>query len=329
MKVLFLGGKIGLWFFGDLLKMLAENGVEYEMVEPTADPAELTEATKGIGAVITFVPVNEAMIEAFDSSVKGLVVTSIGYDNIDVEAATKRGIKVCNIPDYSTEEVALHSVTMILASLKNLCLYDRTVRAGLWEGRSMVCGRPRHRLSTLTLGFMGFGRIGQKMATMMSGFGVKFIAFDPYLPEKVFKEMNTERVASADEIYQRSDIISINMLLNDETYHMIGSESIAKMKDGVIIVNTARGALLDLESVTKELKNGKIGAVGIDVWEQEPLPADAEILKDDNAIVSPHAAYNSIEANHELRTKSLMTAVQLCKGETPYNCINKKALGLA
>lgn len=194
MKVLLLGGQIGLGFFGDLIKLLAENDVEYSTVEQTTDPAKIAEATKGHGAVITFVPaVTKEMIEAFDSSVKGLVATSIGYDNIDVEAATEKGIKVCNIPDYSTEEVALHSVAMILASVKNLCLYDRSVRSGLWKGRSMVCGRPRHRLSTMTLGFMGFGRIGQKMAEQMSGFGVKFIAYDPYLPENVFKEMNVER----------------------------------------------------------------------------------------------------------------------------------------
>lgn len=328
MKVLFLGGKIGLAFAGDLIHLLADNGVEYDILEPTSDPTILVEATKGHQAVITFVPVNKAMIEAFDSSVKGLIVTSIGYDIIDVEAATKKGIKVCNIPDYGTEEVALHSVAMILASVRNLCLYDKSVRAGLWKGRSMVCGRPRHRLSTMTLGFMGFGRIGQKVATMMSGFGVKFIAYDPYLPDSVFETMKAKRVLSPDEIYAESDIISINMPLNDETYHMIGKDSISKMKDGVIIVNTARGALLDLESVTEELKSGKIGAVGIDVWEQEPVPADAPILKDDNAIVSSHSAFYSIEANIDLRTKSLMTAVQICKGETPYNCINKKAHGI-
>jgi D-3-phosphoglycerate dehydrogenase / 2-oxoglutarate reductase len=330
MKVLLLGGEIGLWFFGDLLKLLEENGVGYSTLEATTDPAEIAEATKEHGAVITFVPaVSKEMIEAFDSSVKGLVVTSIGYDNIDVKAATKKGIRVCNIPDYSTEEVALHSVAMILASVKNLCLHDKSVRAGEWKTRSMVCGRPRHRLSTMTLGFMGFGRIGQEMARMMAGFGVKFIAYDPYLPLHVFDEMNVESVSSPDTIYKHSDIISINMLLNDETYHVIGKDSIAKMKDGVIIVNTARGALLDLESVTRELESGKIGAVGIDVFEEEPIPADHPLLKDENAIVSSHCAYNSIEANLDLRTKSLMTAVKLCKGETPYNCVNKKGLGLA
>lgn len=330
MKVLLLGGKIGLGFFDGYLHLLEESGVGYSTVETTTDPKIISEATKGHQAVITFVPaVTKEMIEAFDSSVKGLVATSIGYDNIDVEAATKKGIKVCNIPDYSTEEVALHSVAMILASVKNLCLYDKTVRSGVWKTRSMVCGRPRHRLSTMTLGFMGFGRIGQEMARMMVGFGLDYIAYDPYLPDSVFKELNVKKASSADEIYEKADIISINMLLNNETYHIIGKDNIAKMKEGVIIVNTARGALVDLESVTKELKSGKIGAVGIDVWEQEPVPSNDEILKDDNAIVSPHCAYNSIEANAELRSKSLMTAVKLCKGETPYNCVNKKGLGLA
>lgn len=330
MKVLFLGGKIGVGFFGDLIQLLGNNGVEYSLMEPTRDTNLIAEATKGHQVVITFVPeVTKEMIEAFDSSVKGLITTSIGYDHIHLETANKKGIMVCNVPDYGIEEVAVHSVAMILGSVRNLCLYDKTVRAGEWKGgRSMVCGRPRHRLSTMTVGFMGFGRIGQAVARMMTGFGVKMIAYDPYLPEHVFEEMGVKRAQVADEIYAAADIISVNMLLNDETYHIIGNESIAKMKDGVIIVNTARGGLLDLESVTKALESGKIGAVGIDVWEAEPVPVDAPILKDNNAIVSPHSAFFSIEANMDLRTKSLMTAVKICKGETPQNCINKKALGL-
>lgn len=330
MKVLLLGGKIGLWFFGDLIQRLADNGVEYSTVEPTIDLNIIAEATKGHQAVISFVPeVSKEMIEAFDNSVKGLITTSIGYDHIHVESATKKGIMVCNIPDYGVEEVAVHSVAMILASVKNLCLYDRALRDGKWtSGKSMLCGRPHHRLSTMTVGFMGFGRIGQAVAIMMSGFGVKIIAYDPYLPESVFKEMGVKRASSTDDIYAEADIISMNMLLNDETYHIINKESIAKMKDGVIIVNTARGALLDLESVTEGLKSGKIGAAGIDVWEEEPVPVDAPILKDDNVVVSPHIAYYSIEANLDLRIKTLMTAIKICKGETLYNCINKKDLEL-
>lgn len=328
MKVLFYGAQIAKMFCGDLFNILDENGVGYDLVEPNGVEA-LAEDSKDHEAVVTFFPLREAEINALADSVKGIVVTSIGYDNIDVTTANKRGIMVCNIPDYCTEEVALHSVTLILASLRNLCLYDRTIREGKWKTRSMVCGRPHHRLSTMTMGFMGFGRIGQKVAQMMAGFGVKFIAYDPYLPESVFTSMNVERAETPDDVYAKSDILSVYMLLNDETYHLIDKESIAKMKDDVIIVNTARGALFDLESVTEGLKSGKIGAAGIDVWENEPVPVDHPILKDDNVTVTPHCAYFSIEANLDLRTKSLMTAVNICKGEVPYNCVNKKALGLA
>ena len=323
-----IGAQIAKMFCGDLFRLLDENNVAYDMVEP-GTPEELTEATRDHEAVITFYPLNEEKVNALADSVKGIVVTSIGYDNIHVEAANKRGIMVCNIPDYCTEEVALHSVTLILACLRNLCLYDRSIREGKWSGRSMVCGRPRHRLSTMTIGFMGFGRIGQRVAKMMSGMDVKFIAYDPYLPEAVFESMGVQRAHTPDEVYAVSDVISIYMLLNDETYHMIGRESIAKMKDGVILVNTARGALFDLDAVTEGLASGKVGAAGIDVWENEPVSPDHPILKDDNAIVSSHCAYFSIEANVDLRTKSLMTAVNICKGEVPYNCVNKKALGLA
>lgn len=328
MKVLFYGGQIAKLFCGDLFSILDENGVGYTLVEPSGLES-LAQDSKGHNAVITFFPLKEEQINVLADSVKGIVVTSIGYDNIDVSAANKRGIMVCNIPDYCTEEVAVHSVTLVLASLRNLCLYDRSVREGKWNSRSMVCGRPHHRLSTMTMGFMGFGRIGQKVAKMMAGFDVKFIAYDPYLPESVFKSMNVERAVSPDDIYEKSDIIAVFMLLNDETYHLIDRKSIAKMKDDVIIINTARGALFDIDSITEELKSGKIGAAGIDVWETEPVPADHPILKDDNVIATSHCAFFSIEANLELRKKSLMTAVNICKGEVPYNCVNKKPLGLA
>lgn len=328
MKVLFVGGKIAGGFFGNLVNMLEDNGIGHSCVEPTDHPEFLTEASEGHEAVITFYPLDADRIAALAPSVKGLIVTSIGYDTIDLAAANARGIMVCNIPDYSTEEVALHSVTLLLASLRNLCLYDRSIREGKWQDRSMVCGRHRHRLSTLTLGFLGFGRIGQKAAEMMSGFGVEMIGYDPYLPDSVFEEKHVKRVSSTNEIYAQSDLISLYMPLNDETYHLIDRDSISQMKDGVIIVNVARGALLNLEAVTEALRDGKIGAAGIDVWEQEPISMDAPVLLEDNAIVTPHCAYFSIESGLDLRKKSLTMAMAICKGEIPYNCVNKSALGI-
>lgn len=327
MKILIYGAEIAKMFFADLLSILDEEGVGYDLVEPDG-PEALALDSKGHEAIITFFELTEELINALDDSVKGIVVTSIGFDNIDVTAANKRGILVCNVPDYCTEEVALHTVTLIIASLRNLCLYDRSIRAGKWEGRSALFGKPRHRLSAMTMGFIGFGRIGQKTAQMMTGFHVKFIAYDPYVPDSVFTSMNVERAGSPDDVYAAADIITVCMLLNDETYHLINRESIAKMKDDAIIVNTARGALFDLESVTEGLKSGKLGAAGIDVWEDEPVPADHPILKDDNVIVSSHCAYYSIESGVDLRKKSLLTAAHICKGEVPVNCVNKKALGL-
>lgn len=327
MKVLIYGAEIAKMFFGDLLAILDEKGVGYDLVEPDG-PQALAKDSKGHEAIITFFEMNEELINALDDSVRGIVVTSIGFDNIDVAAANKRGMLVCNVPDYCTEEVALHTVTLILASLRNLCLYDRSIREGKWEGRSALFGKPRHRLSTLTMGFMGFGRIGQKVAEMMAGFHVKLIAYDPYVPEAVFTSMHVERAASPDDVYAKSDILSVCMLLNDETYHLINKDSIAKMKDDVIVINTARGALFDLDGVTEGLLSGKIGAAGIDVWENEPISVEHPILKDDNVTVSSHCAYFSIESGVDLRKKSLLTAATVCKGEVPVNCVNKKALGL-
>ncbi len=327
MRVLFYGGTYAQVFFKGHLHLLDEAGVEYDLVEP-GTPEALAEVSKGHDAVITFFPLREEAVNSLADSVKAIIVTSIGYDNIDMEAASKRGIMVCNIPDYCIEEVALHSVTLILCALRNICQYDRTIRSGGWKDRSMLCGRAHHRMSTLTMGFLGFGGIGRMVCKQMSGFGVKFVAYDPYVPASVFEEMGVQRVETKDELYAVSDIIGVYLILTDETYHLINEEAIAKMKDDVILVNTARGAIIDLDSVKKGLKSGKIGAVGFDTWEQEPIPADDPILQEDNATITSHCAYFSIEAAIDLRVKCLTTAINVCKGEIPYNCVNKKALGL-
>lgn len=328
MKALFYGSMYAQVFFKGHFHILDEAGVQYDLVDP-GTPEALAEASKDHDVIVTFFPLNEVLINSLSDSVKAIVVTSIGYDNIDVEAANKRGIMVCNIPDYCIEEVALHSVTLILCALRNICQYDRTIRAGGWNDRSMLCGREHHRMSTLTMGFLGFGRIGQMVCKQMSGFGVKFVAYDPYVPDSVFESMNVQRVQTKDEVYAVSNIIGIYLILTDETYHLINAESIAKMKDDVILVNTARGAIIDLDSVKEGLKSGKIGAVGLDTWEKEPIPLDDPILKEDNATITSHCAYFSIESAIELRVKCLNTAINVCKGEVPYNCINKKALGLS
>ncbi len=327
MRVLFYGETYANIFFKGHFHILDNAGVKYHAIDMTT-PDQLAKACNGDNVIITFYPLSKEAIEHLPDSIKAIIVTSIGYDNVDVQAANNRGIMVCNIPDYCVEEVALHSVTLILCALRNICLYDRTIRAGGWKDRSMLCGRPHHRMSTMTMGFLGFGSIGQEVCKQMAGFGVKFVAYDPYVPDSVFEKLGVQRLKTKEELYAVSDIIGIYLLLNEETYHLINEEAISKMKDDVILVNVARGAIIDLDSVKAALKTGKIGAVGLDTWEIEPIAMDDPILQEDNATLTSHCAYFSIEADIDLRVKCLQTAICVCNGEIPYNCVNKKALGL-
>ncbi len=197
------------------------------------------------------------------------------------------------------------------------------VRKGEW---SALGGYPIHRLDTQTFGILGFGRIGREVARLAKVFGFKLVAYDPFLPDKVFEDAEVTRL-TMDELLASSDIISIHVPLSKETKHLVGANAISKMKDGVMIVNTARGGLIDTEALIDAMKSGKVLAAGLDVLETEPLKdPDAEILKLENLIITPHAGANTVEAYSELQRRVADTACRVIKGERPYNIVNKELL---
>ncbi|MDR0880708.1 MAG: C-terminal binding protein [Clostridioides sp.] len=255
-----------------------------------------------------------------------LVRYGIGYDEFDVEAATKRGIKVCNVSKYCIPEVALHATTLILSASRQILHFTTAVRNGLWN-KSL--GNVMKRPSSQTIGLIGFGNISRTVASNLKGIGYNVVAYDPFLPDSVFKENNVVRV-ELDELYKISDIISTHVPQTDETYHILNKSSFEKMKDGVIIVNTARGGLICQEDLIDALDSGKVGAVGLDVLDVEPM-TDVEhtLCKRDNVILTPHIAYNSAEASNELFEQVATTAVAVLNGEVPDNVVNKKALSEA
>ena len=238
----------------------------------------------------------------------------IGFDNVDLKAAADAGIVVTNVPDYSVEEVATHALALILASLRKVVVADGSVRSGTW---SIDNFRPIRRLSTLTVGLVGYGRIARRIAAPLEALGADIIAHDPYLQSGP----DLPPLLELDTVLSRSDIVSLHLPLTDETRGIIGTEALARMKPGAILVNTSRGPLVDLDALGDALRKGTIGAAGLDVFDVEPLDA-SRVEGVPNLIVTPHMAYYSEEALAESQRKAATQVIKVLTGERPDYQVN-------
>ncbi|MBW1646285.1 MAG: phosphoglycerate dehydrogenase [Deltaproteobacteria bacterium] len=215
----------------------------------------------------------------------------IGVDNIDIPAATRRGIVVMNTPQGNTITTAEHTISMMLAMSRNIPQATQSMKAGKWE-KSKFMGK---ELFNKTLGIVGLGNIGSIVADRAQGLKMKVIAFDPFISEERAAKMGIERVG-LDELYRRSDYITVHTPLTKETRHLINKESFAKMKPGVRILNCARGGIIDEQDLYEALKSGQVAGAAFDVFEQEPPPADHPLFSMDNFICTPHLGASTDEA---------------------------------
>jgi D-3-phosphoglycerate dehydrogenase len=223
----------------------------------------------------------------------------VGVDNIDIPAATDHGIAVANVPDYCMEEVANHSIMFLLACAKKLIPLNNAMKEGKWP-RNLL--KPMSCIYGETLGLVGFGRIAQAVASKAKVFGLNVIAYDPYMPEAKARELGV-RLVTLDELVSESDYISVHPPLTKETHHMIGREQFRKMKKSAIIINVARGPVIDEEALIEALETGEIAGAGLDVFEKEPLDPDNRLLKLDCVALTPHSASYSEAAFAELRRR--------------------------
>ena len=259
---------------------------------------------------------------------KAVLRYGIGYDVVDVEACTRRNVLLCNLPDYCISDVATHTMALILDLVRKTTLFDRRVRSGFWD---VGYGYGIHRMDSLTLGLIGFGNIARLVTSYAQCFGMKVIASDPYITAELMSEYGVEKVTQ-DELLARSDIISIHTSLIPSTYHLIDREAISKMKDGMIFINTARGAIADVDALYDALQSGKIRAAGLDVVEGEPISNPSQRLwKCETLVITPHSAYNSVEASDAQHSQIAKLAVEVLSGMQPRlaNIVNRKELGLA
>ncbi|WP_353114416.1 C-terminal binding protein [Microbacterium sp.] len=244
----------------------------------------------------------------------------IGYDMIDVAAATERGIAVANTPSYCIEEVAAHTVAMIMAQGRGLPAYDRAMREGTWKA---VDARPfAVRPSRTTVSVLGFGRIGSLVARGLRGLGFRVVVADPYAPEQAIRDAGCES-ASIDDAIAAADILTLHVPLTDETRHLIDAAAIARMKPGSVVVNTCRGPLIDEDALVDALHSGRIGAAALDVFEAEPLAADSPLREAPNALLSPHAAWYSPQALEDLPVHAAENVIRFLAGDAVPAIVNR------
>lgn len=267
--------------------------------------------------ICQFAPITRRVIENLKNC-RVIVRYAIGVDNIDLKAAEEHGICVCNVPDYSVDEVSNQAIALLLDCAKKLTYLADQVKQG---NSSYTVVKPLYRIAGKTLGLVGFGRIPRLVAKKMAGFGVDIITYDPMVNEAAAKELNVTPV-SLEELVRRSDYISVHCPLMESTRHMFNKELFQKMKPTAIFVNTARGGVVKEEDLVWALENGVIGMAGLDVTEVEPVSVDNPLLKLPNAVVTPHAAWYSEEAVLSLQRMVAEEVVRALKGEPLRSPVN-------
>lgn len=297
-------------------------GAGFRLVSGPAKPSPaheieaLTLAHQPAGIMTCWADVSAAAIAA-SPGLRIVARLGVGLDNIAVDAATSRGIWVTNVPDYCVAEVSDQAVGFALAWARGLVHFDREVRAGRWEPGS---ARLR-RLSELTCGIVGFGRIGHATAEKMKALGCRILAYDPY------HSGATPGVAmfGLDELLANSDIVVVHAPLTPQTRHLIGRDALSKLRDGSFLINVSRGGVVDTDAVIEALDSGKLSGVGLDVLESEPA-VPAGLLAHPGALITPHVAFSSDASLIELRRRAAEEVVRVLKGQHPEQPRNRPAI---
>ena len=249
---------------------------------------------------------------------RALIRNGVGFDSVDIAAARDRGIAVCNVPDYGTEEVADHAIALALALCRQLFPLDQEAKQLGWTIRV----EPKlRRLRELTFGVVGLGRIGTATALRAKALGFRVLFYDPYLPNGADKAVGLSRVRTLDELLRRVDVLSLHCPLTTETRHLISERELALMKPGAFVVNTARGAVIKKVAILAALREGHVAGAGLDVVEDEPLKS-VEEASTPNLLVTCHAAFCSVESKLEMRATSARIARAAVLGEPLENVVN-------
>jgi D-3-phosphoglycerate dehydrogenase len=285
---------------------------------PASDEETLVrEASKADAIMVGYAPVSEPVIAAAaKAGCRAIVRYGIGYDNVDIAAAEHHGIPVANVPDYCLDEVADHTMALLLGYARGLPQATGSVQRGGWD----IPKGEMPRIAGRVLGLVGFGRIGRRVAARAVTFGLRVIAYDPVAPVDV---AGVQPVASLDEVLAGSDYISIHVPMTPQTRHLIDAEALRKMERKPLLINTARGGLIDLDAVLHALQSGQLGGVALDVFETEPLSPDHPLRTHPRALITPHMSYYSNESEPGLIRRVALEIARGLRGEPLLNPLTK------
>ncbi len=291
-------------------------GAGFTLVSAQCKTAEdvIHAAADADGIIVQWAPVTAAVIQSL-SRCKIIVRYGIGVDNVDLAAARQKGIPVCNVPDYCVEEVADHTVALALAQARQLVQIDKRIRAGVWK---IHPDKPMPSFSEMMFATAGYGRIARAVLDRARAFGFRIAAYDPYTAPAG----NGVIPLSLDEMFQNADILSLHAPLSPETKHLVNAERLAQMKPTAIIVNTARGGLIDTVALAQALDAGTIAAAALDVFETEPLPKDHPLRKCSTALLTSHLAWFSDSSVPKLQRLAAEEVVRGLRGEALRNRVN-------
>jgi D-3-phosphoglycerate dehydrogenase / 2-oxoglutarate reductase len=278
-------------------------------------------ASEADGLLVQYAPITERVLAALPH-LKVIGRYGVGVDNIDVRAATARGVAVCNVPDYGIDDVSDHAIALAVSLARGIPALDRGIRQGQ---NCLPAVEPIHRISTQVFGVIGLGLIGTATARKARSLGYTVVGCDALRPPGTTTEDGIP-VLSFRELLATSDVVSLHVPLNTHTLHLINSEALENMKPSATIINTCRGAVVDTTALVDALRNGHLRAAGLDVFEEEPLPLDSPLLELNNVALTPHTAWYSQESHEELKRRTTQNVIDVCFGRRPRNILNPGVL---
>lgn len=282
---------------------------------------ETIEAARGAdGILVQYAPLTAVVMDALPA-LRVIGRYGVGVDTVDVPAATARGIAVCNVPDYGVQDVSDHAIALTMSVVRGTAQLDRLVRSGEY---GLVPVKPLHRVSSLRFGAVGLGRIGAATAVKARALGFTVVGSDPML-EVGARTADGIEVVEFEDVLATCDVISLHVPLMESTHHLIGEGALARMKPGAVLVNTCRGGVVDTQAVARALQDGRLKGAGLDVFEEEPLPADSPLLDCPSAVLTPHASWYSEESYAELKRRVAEEVAAVLRGERPREILNPEA----
>ncbi len=293
-------------------------GIEYRWAPqlPFSEESVIKELREADAGIIDIEPYGESIFSQVRDSAKLLVRFGVGYDQVDLKAASANGIAVARTTGANTTAVAEMALTMMLSCRRRINKYQERAKAGEWvkDIGNEVIGS--------TVGIIGYGCIGRRLARLLQGFDCKILAYDPF-PKKEVMEADGVELVTLEELFSQADAISIHVPYTEQTHHMVNKETLAMMKPTAVIVNTARGNIIDEDALYEALRSGQIRGAGVDVFAKEPLPVGSPLLTLENAVITPHVSSQTVESLWNIYKMAIDISADFFAGKDCPHILNK------